>query len=109
MDYATKAVLLSFSEALHEEAKGKGVTVTALCPGPVPTEFGEVAKMGDAALMKTGVVSAADVAKAGFDAFQAGKAIVIPGTLPKLGAFGTRFIPRGIARRLAHELQREKP
>lgn len=106
--YATKAFLLSFSEALHEEAKGKGVTVTALCPGPVPTEFGEVAQMGDAALFKTGVVSAEAVAKAGFDGFQAGDAIVIPGALPKLGALGTRFIPRGVARRLAHELQKVK-
>lgn len=107
--YATKAFLLSFSEALHEEAKGSGVSVTALCPGPVPTEFGEVAEMGDAALFKTGVVSAEAVAKAGFDAFQSGKAIVVPGPLPKLGAFGTRFIPRGVARRLAYELQRTKP
>ncbi|MFC3691860.1 SDR family NAD(P)-dependent oxidoreductase [Chenggangzhangella methanolivorans] len=106
--YASKAYLLSLSEALHEEAKSKNVTVTALCPGPVPTEFGEVAKMGDAALFKTGVVSAEDVAKAGFEGFQAGEAIVIPGALPKLGAFGTRFIPRGVSRRLAHELQRVK-
>ncbi|PZQ15871.1 MAG: short-chain dehydrogenase [Ancylobacter novellus] len=106
--YATKAYLLSLSEALHEEAREKGVTVTALCPGPVPTEFGEVAKMGDAALFKTGVVSAVDVAKAGFDGFQEGRAIVIPGALPKLGAFGTRLLPRGVARRLAQELQRVK-
>lgn len=106
--YATKAYMLSLSEALHEESKRRGVVVTALCPGPVPTEFGEVAKMGNAALMKTGVVSAEDVAKAGFEGFQGGKAIVIPGALPKLGAFGTRFIPRGVARRLAHELQRLK-
>ncbi|WP_020177714.1 SDR family oxidoreductase [Methylopila sp. M107] len=103
--YATKAFLLSFSEALHEETRGKGVNVTALCPGPVPTEFGEVAEMGDAALFKTGVVSAEAVAKAGFDGFQAGKAIVIPGVLPKVGALSTRFVPRGVSRRIAGALQ----
>ncbi|GLK66821.1 SDR family NAD(P)-dependent oxidoreductase [Hansschlegelia plantiphila] len=106
--YATKAYLLSFSEALFEESKRKGVTVTALCPGPVPTEFGEVAGMGDALLFKTGVVSAEAVAKAGFDGFQAGKAIVIPGALPKIGAFMTRLGSRGLTRRLAHEMQRVK-
>lgn len=103
--YATKAFLLSFSEALFEESRRKGVTVTALCPGPVPTEFGDVADLGGTRLFKTGVVSAVDVAKAGFDGFQAGKAIVIPGTLPKIGAFVTRFGSRGLNRRIAGALQ----
>ena len=104
--YATKAFLLSFSEALYEESKRSGVTVTALCPGPVPTEFGHVAGMGDAQLFKTGVVSAEAVAKAGFEGFQKGKAIVIPGALPKIGAFMTRLGSRGLPRRIAHEMQR---
>jgi uncharacterized protein len=103
--YATKAFLLSFSEALYEETRRKGVTVTALCPGPVPTEFIALANMTDAALMKTGVVSAEAVAKAGFEGFRAGKAIVIPGMLPKVGAFSTRFVPRGVSRRIAESLQ----
>lgn len=104
--YATKAYLLSFSEALFEENRRKGVTVTALCPGPVPTEFGEVAGMADAALFKTGAVPPDVVAKAGFDGFQAGKAIVVPGLVPKIGAFMTRVGSRGLARRIAHEMQR---
>ncbi|GLK81406.1 SDR family NAD(P)-dependent oxidoreductase [Methylopila turkensis] len=106
--YATKAYLLSFSEALFEESRRQGVTVTALCPGPSPTEFGEVAGAKNARLFKTGVVSAADVAKAGFDGFQARRAIVIPGSLPKAAALSTRFVSRGFTRRLAHELQRSK-
>ncbi|MFD1702164.1 SDR family NAD(P)-dependent oxidoreductase [Methylopila henanensis] len=106
--YATKAYLLSFSEALFEESRRQGVTVTALCPGPSPTEFGEVAGANNLRLFKTGVVSAADVAKAGFDGFQARKAIVIPGALPKAAALSTRFVSRGFTRRLAHELQRSK-
>ncbi|MET0313272.1 MAG: SDR family oxidoreductase [Hansschlegelia sp.] len=104
--YASKAFLLSFSEALYEETRGTGVSVTALCPGPVPTEFAKVADLEGASLFKRGVVSAEEVAKAGFDGFQAGRAIVIPGALPKLGAFSTRFAPRGVARRIAGALQR---
>jgi short-subunit dehydrogenase len=107
--YATKAYLLSFSEALFEESRRKGVTVTALCPGPVPTEFGDVADLQGTRLFRTGVVSAADVAKAGFEGFQARKAIVIPGALPKLSAFGTRFLSRGLLRRVAGALQGVDP
>ncbi|MGA0530544.1 SDR family NAD(P)-dependent oxidoreductase [Hansschlegelia sp. KR7-227] len=103
--YATKAYLLSFSEALFEETRKKGVVVTALCPGPVPTEFGEVADLQGTRLFKTGVVSAKEVAKAGFDGFQAKKAIVIPGMLPKIGAFASRLGSRGLNRRIAGALQ----
>lgn len=106
--YATKAYLLSLSEALFEETRQKGVTVTALCPGPSPTEFGQVAGAQDANLFKVGVVSAAEVAKAGFDGFQARRAIVIPGAMPKIAALSTRLVSRGFTRRLAHELQRSK-
>lgn len=106
--YATKAYLLSFSEALFEETRRSGVTVTALCPGPSPTEFGEVAGAQNANVMKLGVVSAADVAKAGFEGFQARKAIVIPGSMPKIAALSTRLVSRGFTRRLAHELQKSK-
>lgn len=103
--YATKAFLLSFSEALYEETRGTGVTVTALCPGPVPTEFSDVADLGGTRLFKTGVVTADVVAKAGFDGFQAGKAIVIPGAFPKVASFMTRLGPRGLNRRIAGAMQ----
>lgn len=103
--YASKAYMLSFSEALFEESRRKGVTVTALCPGPVPTEFSDVADLGGTRLFKTGVVSAVDVAKAGFEGFQAGQAIVVPGTLPKIGSFVTRLGSRGLNRRIAGAMQ----
>ena len=103
--YASKAYLLSFSEALFEEAKPHGVTVTALCPGPVPTEFSDVADLGGTRLFKVGVVSAEAVAKAGFDGFRAGRAIVIPGATSKLGALMTRLVPRALTRRIAGALQ----
>lgn len=89
--YASKAYLLSFSEALYEETRRKGVTVTALCPGPVPTEFGEVAGMANAALFKAGPVPADVVAKQGFEGFNAGKAIVVPGLFPKVASVMTRL------------------
>ncbi|GBD48921.1 SDR family NAD(P)-dependent oxidoreductase [Methylopila sp. Yamaguchi] len=103
--YATKAYLLSLSEALHEEARAKGVTVTALCPGPVPTEFSSVADLGGTRLFKVGVVSAEAVAKAGFDGFQKRQAIVIPGGMSKVSALMTRLVPRGVTRRIAEALQ----
>jgi short-subunit dehydrogenase len=106
--YATKAYLLSFSQAIHEEARPRGVAVTALCPGPVPTEFSSLADLGGTRLFTVGVVSAAEVAKAGFDGFQDGRAIVIPGAMPKLGAFMTRLISRGLARRIAQAMQSVK-
>lgn len=106
--YATKAYLLSFSEALYEETRRKGVTVTALCPGPVPTEFADVSGMKVPKQFNAMSVSPEAAAKAGFDGFRAGKAIVIPGAGPRTGAFMTRFFSRGLTRRIAHELQRAR-
>lgn len=106
--YASKAYLLSFSEALHEETKAKGVTVTALCPGPVPTEFGDVSGMKVPKRFDAMSVTAEAAARAGFDGFQAGKPIVIPGSVPRLGAALGHMAPRGLKRRIAHEMQRAR-
>jgi short-subunit dehydrogenase len=103
--YASKAYLLSLSEALFEEAKPHGVTVTALCPGPVPTEFASVADLHGARLSKVGVVGAEQVARAGFDGFTRGRAIVVPGATPKLGALVVKLSPRAITRKVAGMLQ----
>jgi short-subunit dehydrogenase len=105
--YATKAYVLSLSEALHEEAKPHGVTVTALCPGPVPTEFSARASLQMTRLvkMRAMTLSAPEVARAGVEGYEAGKAIVIPGLLNKIGALGAQLGPRALGRRIAGRLQ----
>jgi short-subunit dehydrogenase len=103
--YATKAYVLSFSEALHAELSPKGVRVTALCPGPVPTEFQDRAgiKPGiDSALLG---VSAADVARAGFEGLMSGKRLVLPGLGMKIIPFLLRFVPRGVVLGLVSRIQ----
>src|SRR3712207_4943869 len=92
--YATKAFVLSLSEALHEEVKPHGVTVTALCPGPVPTEFQARADMDTARLMKLNfmALSAAEVARAGVEGYEAGRAIVIPGVANNLAAWSAQHL-----------------
>ena len=94
--YATKAYVLSFSEALHAELRKKGVRVTALCPGPVPTEF--QARAGLDGPQGGGLLelSAADVAEAGYRGFTAGKRLVVPGLLNKLVPLMPRIFPRAL-------------
>ncbi|HEX8166894.1 MAG TPA: SDR family oxidoreductase [Beijerinckiaceae bacterium] len=105
--YATKAYLLSLSEALHEEAKPHGVVVTALCPGPTPTEFSARASLQMTRLVKMRAMTlgAAKVARAGVAGYEAGKAIVIPGIANKIGALGAQLGPRALGRRIAGKLQ----
>lgn len=93
--YATKAYVLSFTEALHYELAPKGVRVTVLCPGPVPSEF--QARAGfepgvDSAILN---LSAAAVARAGYRGLMANKRIVLPGLGIKLVPFLLRLFPRG--------------
>ena len=99
--FATKAFVLSFSEALHEELRGSGVTVTVLCPGPTATEFGEVAGFGPGGQFEKIAMRASDVVSAAIEGVAAGRAIVIPGLLNKVGAQGHRLLPRGLLRRVA--------
>ncbi|MCH9766857.1 MAG: SDR family oxidoreductase [Actinomycetia bacterium] len=91
---ATKAYVQTFSEALHESLRGTGVSCTALCPGPVPTEWWEVA--GEQPPGRAAQVSAEDVAAAGITAMLHGKRVVVPGLVPKLAGFGGRFAPRAL-------------
>ncbi len=99
--YATKAYVLSFSEVLSEELRGTGVTVTALCPGPTATGFESAASMGSGSTMFRHASSAAEVARDGFKAMRAGKAVCLQGAFTKAMAFGSRFVPRFIARKMA--------
>jgi uncharacterized protein len=103
--YASKAFVLSLSEALHEEAKERGVTVTALCPGPTESEFQERARMGDAKLFKSGTMSSARVAEIGVEGYRAGHAIVTPGIRNRVGSQLARIMPRFLTRRVAKSLQ----
>ena len=91
---ASKAYVQTFSEAVHEGLRGTGVSCTALCPGPVPTEWWEVA--GEAPPGGAVQVSAEEVAEAGIDGMLAGKRLVVPGLLPKLTGLGGRFTPRAL-------------
>lgn len=92
--FATKAFVLSFTEALHEEVVSRGVRVTALCPGPTRTEFGEVAGFkGNGAFDKMSARSE-DVVAFGLKALDQNRAVAIPGLVNKAGAQGHRLLPR---------------
>lgn len=107
--YATKAYVFSFSEAVHNEARDYGVTVTALCPGPTKTEFDKRAGVTNTNLFKSrNVMDAATVAKIGFDGMRAGKPLVIAGRLNAAMAFLTRFAPRQFAASMARRFQETK-
>lgn len=94
--YATKAYVLSFSEALASELEGTGVTVTVLCPGPTQTDFQARAEMGESKLVQNrdGMMASMAVAEQGFDALQAGKTLTIPGAMNRVQAMMPRFLPR---------------
>jgi len=99
--FATKAYVLSFSEALAEELRGSGVTVTALCPGPTVTGFQKRAGMEHAPIggrMVTG--DAASVARVGYAGMMKGRRVVVPGLANRVGAFLPRLFPRALATRV---------
>lgn len=106
--YATKAFVLSFSEALHEEVRARGVRVVALCPGPTRTEFAEVADMGDSALFERLAGSAEDVVRDGLAALDGNQAVKISGGLNAVFAQSIRLTPRSLARRVAGALQKSR-
>lgn len=93
--FATKSYVLSLSEALGCELKNHNITVTALCPGPTHTSFGEESKMNASELVKNvKIANAKDVAMLGYKSMMKGKATVIHGTINKLAPFAIRFLPR---------------
>jgi hypothetical protein len=106
--YATKAFVLSFSEALAEELAGTGVTVTALCPGPTETNFVEVAGARPSRLFAKTAMSAETVARVGHGAFRQGRTVVIPGFSNRLLAFSVRLGPRSVVRKIAKRLNAHK-
>jgi uncharacterized protein len=103
--YATKAYLLSLSEALYEEARPSGVTVTAVCPGATATAFSERADVGGTKRFTGNVMSPEAVAKAAVDGYLAGRAVVIPGAANRAAVLGARLMPRWLSRKVAARLQ----
>jgi short-subunit dehydrogenase len=101
--HASKAFALFFSVALREELRGSGVRVTALCPGPVPTGFGEAAGVGDVEDMlrvRLSSVSADKVARRAWRGLKRNEAVVVPGTVNRVGAFGAKLSPITLSTRI---------
>jgi len=98
---ASKALVLSLTEAIHQELGGKGVAVTALCPGPVRTEFAEVAGIAkvEASTPSFLWATAESVAEAGVRGLEAGHRIVIPGAVNRIGAIAGSYTPRALSLR----------
>jgi len=104
--YATKAYVLSFSEAIADELNGTGVTVTALCPGPTSTGFAAVAGMESSRLFSvTRPMNSEAVARYGIRAMQHGKRVAIPGVANKLMAQSLRVSPRRLVTTIVRKLQ----
>ncbi|HLJ50620.1 MAG TPA: SDR family oxidoreductase [Bryobacteraceae bacterium] len=104
--YASKAFVLSFSEAIANELHGTGVTVTVLCPGPTETDFQRRANMDESGLVKRlGAMDARTVAEAGYRGLMSGKTIVIPGMKNRMLAESVRFAPRKLVTAITRKMQ----
>lgn len=101
---ATKAYVLSFSEALAEEVKGSGVTVTCVAPGATETGFGEIAGVSATRLFRAGTMSSSAVAEAAYAATRKGIALVVPGCRNRLLSASARLVPIATAARVARRL-----
>jgi short-subunit dehydrogenase len=106
--YASKAYVLSFSEALSRELVPLGVRVTVLCPGPVKTEFQMRAGLDSKSPPPLLGRTTEQVAQAGYDGFMAGKRLVIPGFGNKIVSALPRFLPRGMMLRVLESYQRDR-
>jgi uncharacterized protein len=103
--FATKAYVLSLTEALHEELKPHGIHVTCLCPGPTHTEFGAVAGFGGNGLFDRVAMESPEVVAAGLAALEKNRAVIVTGIANKIGAASTRFAPRSIVRKIAGSIK----
>jgi short-subunit dehydrogenase len=106
--YASKAYVLSFSEAVAEEVRGKGVTITTFCPGPTATGFAQAAGLENSRLFGMGVASAKDAAEFGYSAMMSGKRIAVPGLRNKFVAQANRFAPRSLVTRISRKVQENR-
>ena len=104
--YATKAFVLSFTEGLTEELKGKNIKVSCLAPGPTDTEFGEVSDLDKSNLFKFGTMGAKEVARKGYRGFNNDQTVVIPGFGNALLPFIVRLTPRFLVRKITGSLNK---
>jgi short-subunit dehydrogenase len=102
--YATKAYVISFTEALAEEVSGTGVRVSCLAPGPTATGFAETARAADAPLFTGELMDVKEVARAGYDGWKRGDVLVVPGRRNRLRALGARLLPRAAVRKAVRRL-----
>lgn len=102
--YASKEFVRCFSEAVAEEVKGTGVTVTGFCPGPTATGFAKNAGMGSHARMFRRAASAEEAARAGYEAMQKGKVLYYYGAFTKCMNIGARLVPRSVSRKFAAKM-----
>ena len=103
--FATKAYVLSLTEALHEELKPHGIKVSALCPGPTRTEFGKVAGFGDGGGLDRVAMDSPAVVAAAIAGLDKNKAVVVTGLINKIGAASTRFLPHSLLRKIAGSIK----
>jgi uncharacterized protein len=107
--YATKAYVLSFSEAIADELRNTGVTVTTLCPGPTDTGFANVSKMTQSRLFTMSKpMQSEEVARIGYDAMKKGKGLVITGMRNKLLVQANRVSPRRVVTTIVRKLQEQR-
>jgi short-subunit dehydrogenase len=97
---AAKAYILTFSEAIHQELKGRGVTVTALCPGPVSTDFWEISgweiaggNSFESSVPRPAWISPGVAARAGIDGLASGRRVVVPGLGMRAAMMASRYVP----------------
>ena len=106
--YASKAFVVSFSEAIANELRDTGVTVTALCPGPTESEFTRIAQMSDVNLTRT-MASTHQVAETGYEAMLRGKTVIVPGLANKITIHALlRLSPRRVSTRISRILMEKR-
>lgn len=106
--YASKAYVLSFSEALVNELEGTGVTVSVLCPGTTNTGFEQRAHLEQSKLFQRRTMKASNVAQIAYDGLMQGKTIIIPGLMNRIMVEATRLAPRSIAPKVVRKLQEKR-
>lgn len=105
--YASKAYVLSFSQALSEELRGSGVTVTALCPGPTESGFQERAAMQESKLMQGNFMSAQQVAIEGYRGLMRGRDVVVPGAQNKALRILSKYLPTSMTLKIVKRAQEQ--